>query len=179
MVFNTTFAAMQHVYLLLGSNLGDRLGNLKQAANLIHRYCGPIQAVSSVYESMPWGYHSEHNFYNAALHIQSALAPIELLEQVKRIEAQIGRQKNEGLTYDDRLIDIDILLSGRLIVAYDKLQIPHPRLHLRLFALTPLKEINENLIHPLLNKNIACLFKECPDENTPMLIHHRDYLWII
>ncbi|MFN4123270.1 MAG: 2-amino-4-hydroxy-6-hydroxymethyldihydropteridine diphosphokinase [Flavobacteriales bacterium] len=166
---------MQNVYLLLGTNLGNRLQNLLDATRLICNQCGPLKKTSSIYESVAWGYTSTNSFYNAVLHLSTALSPFELLDKIKHIEKQLGRSEKQILDYEDRLIDIDILFVEDLVIDQQTLQIPHPRLHLRLFTLAPLRELNGNLIHPLLNKNVSQLFDECVDENATQIIYHSDW----
>ena len=140
-------------YLGLGSNLGNRQENLQKAIA-----CLDPGAVSSVYETKPWGYSSENAFLNQVIRIDTALSPSELLQQIRQIEKSLGREEKTKDGYEDRLIDIDILLYDDLILETEELTIPHPHLHERLFVLEGLNEIAPDLIHPRLNQSIAELY---------------------
>jgi 2-amino-4-hydroxy-6-hydroxymethyldihydropteridine diphosphokinase len=153
------------VYLSLGTNLGNRQSNLLFAIAQIEKYAGTIVSQSSVYATAPWGFESDHHFLNMALAIDTDLDPASLLIQLKQIEIEAGRITQTTLRYEDRLLDIDLLLFNDLILHTHQLEIPHPRLHLRNFVLVPLDEIAPNLIHPALKKTINALLSVCPDTN--------------
>jgi 2-amino-4-hydroxy-6-hydroxymethyldihydropteridine diphosphokinase len=167
---------MQNVYLLLGTNLGNRLRNLSEAAQSIAHQCGTIVQTSSIYESDAWGYESANSFYNAVIHLTTTLSPTELLKKINQIEKNMGRAEKKRTDYEDRLIDLDILFVEEQIINEQALQVPHPRLHLRLFTLAPMRELNGNLIHPMLNKNVSQLFDECIDENIPRIVCNSGWL---
>ncbi len=156
---------MKDVYLLTGSNLGDRNAFLRFARNRIQSRM-KIDSTSSVYESIPWGYQSESSFLNQCLRVETELGPQELLSFLKEIEKQSGRKKKSP-EYEDRSLDIDILFYGKEIIYEKDLVIPHPRLHLRAFTLVPLIEIASGFIHPVLGKTPGELLDECPDKNLP------------
>ena len=126
--------------LLLGSNLGDRSGNLHRARSLIGENLGSIESVSSEYETAPWGYDSKNGFLNQCLSLRSDADPGKILEQIQMIESEMGR-KARIKKYADRLIDIDILFYGDTVVSRPDLQIPHPMIQHRRFTLVPLAEI--------------------------------------
>jgi 2-amino-4-hydroxy-6-hydroxymethyldihydropteridine diphosphokinase len=148
--------------LLLGSNLGDRSGMLFQASSLIAEKIGPVHSQSSVYESAPWGFDSVHGFLNQCITVRTDMEPGIILERIKRIEVRLGR-KNPSMDYADRLIDIDILFYGDLVLSLPDLQIPHTRLQDRRFSLLPLAEIMPDFKHPVLKKTIRTLLSECAD----------------
>lgn len=157
---------MAIVYLSLGSNFGDRVGYLQQAASQI----GMIKDVnivtsSSFYETEPWRMNSENWFVNAVMQISTTLSPIDLLHECQRIETSLGRPKNhfDNNKYMDRTIDIDILFYDNLITCNDELTIPHPRLHKRAFVLVPMLEIAQDFIHPLFQKSISDLYDNLED----------------
>ena len=130
------------VYLGLGSNLGDRLAALTDALALLDAAPGlTLTAVSSVYETAPWGVVEQPAFLNLAVGLAATLAPEELLAVCQRVETEVGRTPT--YRWGPRVIDIDILLYGDAVVRRDKpdLQIPHPRLRERAFVLAPLAEI--------------------------------------
>lgn len=152
------------VYLLLGANLGNPKEQIYHAIELLHKEVGRIQEKSSLYESSPWGVdHKQNNYINQAISILSKKKPQELLKKIHEIEQKLGRQrinKNES-----RTIDIDILLWNHKIVKEINLEIPHPRLHLRKFALIPLAELNPQLVHPVFNQSISTLLHSCKDDS--------------
>ena len=142
------------VYLSLGSNLGNRERLLIEAVNRLEKEAGSVFARSSFYETEPWGFVSEYLFLNAVVGIETELGPFALLEACKRIEHEMGRRQIEGEDYNDRPIDIDLLLYGTDEIKTPRLEVPHPKLHLRRFVLEPLLEIAPQIIHPVLGKTI-------------------------
>jgi len=153
---------MFRIFLLLGSNLDDRVSSLRAAADLIHSDVGGIERVSSIYESEPWGYTSKNHFLNQLVIANTALSPKSVLGKIHYIENQLGRKRiNNGFT--DRTIDIDILFYGNKLVNSRDLAIPHPSIENRLFALYPLSELANDFIHPKSQKTIGTLLSECTD----------------
>jgi 2-amino-4-hydroxy-6-hydroxymethyldihydropteridine diphosphokinase len=150
-----------HYYLILGSNLGDRLAQLRVASKYIVEKAGEIISESSIYETQPWGHEDQPWFLNQALHILSPLEPSELMYTIKNIEKEAGRLPNEK--WHERHIDIDILWYDQQAYQNDDLIIPHPMLHLRNFALIPLMEIAPFLVHPHLGKTVEELYQESRD----------------
>ena len=135
---------MPQLYLALGSNEGDREVLLCQAIDAISVSIGHIDSVSSFYETAPWGFDSPHPFLNAALSLTTQLTP-----------EQVGRKQKSSLgNYQDRPIDIDLLLYDSLVLSSDRLTLPHPLLYRRGFVLDPLAEIAPHLYHPILGKTI-------------------------
>lgn len=164
---------MSIVYLLLGSNLGDRHNHLNKATSLIGMKAGSVKQKSRIYESPPWGFEHPQNFLNQALEIETTYAPKMLLHILQEIESDMGRKRNPGGTYEARTIDIDIIFYDDIIVDETDLCIPHPRLHERKFALLPLKEIKPQLYHPILKKTIEQLLLDCNDESPVDMIPAR------
>jgi len=142
---------MAEAYLALGTNLGDRVENLKIALDLI-RPQAQILKTSSLYETEPVGVKEQPWFLNQAALVETDLPPLELLGFLKGVEQQMGRQKVE--LNGPRLIDLDILFYENLILETPDLVIPHPRLHLRNFVLEPLNEIAPGFIHPVLGLSL-------------------------
>lgn len=129
-------------FLSLGSNLGDKEANLRKAINLINEKAGKVTKTSSFINTEPWGFSSDNLFVNACIEIDTTLTPHELLAATKQIETEMGRkQKSINGTYNDRIIDIDILLYGDITVDEENLKIPHPHMYERDFVMIPLKEI--------------------------------------
>lgn len=145
------------VYLALGSNLGDRLGNLTQAIKHISELV-KVTDQSAVYETPPWGMSDQPRFLNQVIKGKTFLTPHRLLDFVKGVEKKMGRV--ETYRYGPRMIDIDILLYGRRIVDTDRLLVPHPRMHERAFVLVPLAEISPRLVIPDQILTVSELLKE-------------------
>jgi len=154
---------METVYLLLGSNLGNSIEIMKLAILQIEKRIGNILSKSSYYETEPWGFSHEQQFINQVICIETTLLPFDLLNKLFDIENELGRVRSNKDGYEARIIDIDILFYGSLIIDELNLQIPHPRMHLRKFTLIPLAEINNNLLHPVLNKTTKELLDICED----------------
>lgn len=149
------------VYLHLGSNIGDRLGNLLKAKFLIQKKIGHIQSLSEVYETAAWGKTDQASFYNQAIRLLTTMTAYEVLDMIHDIENILGRKRTEH--WGSRTIDIDILFFENEVINTKKLMLPHPRLHERNFVLVPLSDIAADFIHPILNKSITELRKLCAD----------------
>ena len=149
------------VYLLLGSNIGDREANLKRACELIRDEVSTDITQSHLYETAAWGKTDQAAFLNQAIMIQTDTEPLVLLTLLKNIEKKVGRVDTEK--WGPRVIDIDILFYGSEVIQAPELQVPHPYLPVRRFALLPMSEIAGDLMHPVLKKTIEELLKLCPD----------------
>ncbi len=141
------------VYLGLGSNLGDREGNIRKAIALLHERVGEVVRQSSLIETVPWGFESEHRFLNGVILCETTLTPRQVLKATQKIERELGKTKAHATkrqlsmlnsqfpTFKDRPIDIDILLYDDWEVDEPDLKIPHPLMRERDFVMIPLKEI--------------------------------------
>lgn len=151
---------MPIVYLGLGTNLGCREENLRQAVKLINTEIGRVTSLSSFYETAPWGFQSPHAFLNAAVCVETVLSPIEVLEAGQRIERRLGRlTKSKDGAYADRTIDIDILLYDDKVIHSAILTIPHPLITERDFVMLPLIEIGACIVHPELKRPLFDFLK--------------------
>ena len=140
-------------YLALGSNLGDRSALLEDAVAMLDRSPGiRVIQVSSVIETDPVGPADQPKYLNAAVSVQTVLSPEDLLERCLEIERSQGRDRSRTQRWGPRLLDIDVLLFGSLVMRTATLTVPHPRLHERQFVLEPLAEIAESVVHPRLGK---------------------------
>lgn len=164
---------MARVFLSLGSNLGDRRRHLEAALALLRSEMAVrVVMCSQVYETTPWpelGSPRETWHLNCAVEIETDLPPHRLLRLTQAIESQSGRVLPAGPAgppgpSSPRTLDIDILLYADQVIAEDRLQIPHPFLHLRRFVLVPLADIAPEVEHPTLYQSIMDLLGELPGE---------------
>ena len=133
-------------FLALGTNLGNKENNLQNAIQHIAKKLGKVIAQSSVIESEPWGFVSENSFLNMVIKVETALSPLEVLKKTQQIERLMGRTKKTHTSYQDRIIDIDIILYDDVILDTPELKLPHPLFRKRDFVLIPLREIAPNVM---------------------------------
>lgn len=152
---------MNEVYILLGSNLGDRAEYLSQAREELS-LLGDIQLLSSIYETDAWGKENKPDYLNQVILMQTDLGPIDLLAKTQKIEANLDRVRDEK--WDSRTIDIDILYFNDTIIYLPNLQIPHQQLPFRRFTLVPLSEIAPDFMHPLFKVTSVELLDLCDDK---------------
>ncbi len=153
---------MNGIYLLLGSNLGDRLNNLRTACSLLQQEGIKILNESSIYETEPWGTSDQPWFLNIVLQIETLLDEKTLLDICLKVEQEMGRVRLEK--WGARLIDIDVLYFNDRVLKTDKLLLPHPGIEDRRFTLLPLCEIAAEETHPISNQSQAELLSKCKDE---------------
>lgn len=151
---------MARVYLALGSNLGDRLRNLRDAVKQLSPAVR-VTRVSSVYDTEPWGMTDQPRFLNIVVEAETALPPAALLKLLKGIECAMGRR--DTVRYGPRVVDLDILLYDDWVFKTSVLEIPHPRLAERRFVLVPLSEIAPEMRHPRLKRTMRELLAQLPD----------------
>ena len=146
------------VYLALGSNLGDREENLKQAIASLPPQMD-VKAKSHVYETPPWGYEDQPRFLNQVVKAQTYLQPETLIKHIKRLEVALGRRAT--FRNGPREIDIDILMYDDLVLNTPILSLPHPHMHERGFVLLPMMDIAPDLVHPLTRKSVREMLISC------------------
>ncbi len=144
------------IYLGLGTNIGDRVENFKNALESLSPAV-KIKARSSIYQTPPWGFEDQAEFLNMVVQAQTMLEPEHLLKHIKEIEVQLGRTPT--FRNGPRLIDIDILFYKDLVLDTPDLTIPHPRVHERSFMLVPLNDIASDLQHPIKKQTITQLLE--------------------
>ena len=160
-----TANAMYSVYIGFGSNIGDRLGHIRNAIHTLSKTEGiTLQKMSSVYKTDPVGYEAQSEFLNGVAAIQTSLPPLSLLHTLKNIETVIGRQHR--IRWGPREIDLDILIYGDLCLQTEKLIIPHPEMHRRRFVLAPLAEIASDLVHPVFQETVQTLLEHLEDDKS-------------
>lgn len=159
---------MHRVVLLTGSNHPERERMLSCAATLLGESVGRIVALSEVCYSEPWGFESEREFANQALLLESELEPLQLLDRVLEVEQKVGRDRESeqaekqltGKRYASRVVDVDVIFYDDKQIHTPRLEVPHPRVHLREFALVPLSQILGDYVHPKFGKSIRCMLAE-------------------
>jgi 2-amino-4-hydroxy-6-hydroxymethyldihydropteridine diphosphokinase len=154
---------MALIYLALGSNIGDREENLRQAVRRLREVGVLVKRLSSMYETEPVDYVDQDWFLNAALEAETVLSPSELLGRMREIEFAMGSKK--PFAKGPRLIDLDILLYGDETLDEPDLQVPHPRMLERRFVLVPLAQIAPTYQHPSWHGTVAEILQETPDRS--------------
>ncbi|MBL0732389.1 MAG: 2-amino-4-hydroxy-6-hydroxymethyldihydropteridine diphosphokinase [Desulfosarcina sp.] len=148
------------VFISAGSNIGDKSGNCKKGiAALIRTGHAVLLKESKFYKTEPVDYTEQDWFVNCAVKISTPLEPLELLTEIKKIESEAGRKK-DAVRFGPRVLDLDIIFFDDQVIESDNLIIPHPRMHERRFVLMPICDIDPNIIHPILKKNIPTLLAE-------------------
>lgn len=153
---------MNVAFLCVGGNMGDRLANIQEAKRQLIGMGCKMEAESGIYQTKAWGIEEAPDYYNQMLKIVTEKNGTELMTTLLDIERSIGRIRTDDRNAS-RIMDMDILFFNNEIIKSELLEVPHPRLHLRRFVLEPLNEIASELIHPVMNKTIHELLKECTD----------------
>ena len=153
----------QTVYLSLGSNVGDRAKHLRDAIASLRKAAIDVTQTSSIYETEPVDYLDQPWFLNMAVEAKTELNAGDLLHALRGIETQMGSKK--VIVKGPRLIDMDILLFGDAIIDTPELQVPHPRMHLRRFALQPLAEIAPAVRHPVSSLKVQEMLERTTDKS--------------
>lgn len=165
---------MHDVFLCLGSNMGDRKAHFDKALHEIEaRGIARIVTVSPLYKTSPVDYTDQAWFLNGVARVATPLAPRELLARLKQVEADLGRDAG-GVRFGPRPMDIDILFYDDLVYHDEALTIPHPRMEKRAFVLTPLCDIDSEIIHPDTNKKIRTLLSEINDASQEVIPYSKE-----
>ncbi len=163
----------QGVFIGIGSNLGDRRANIAEALDRIAKLPGTrVIKQSSFYESEPHG-DAKTWFVNGVIEVDTEFSPENLLKKLKGIETAMGRKRVKGKRWGSRIIDLDILLYGALVVKKRNLKIPHPELSKRRFVLLPLSELAPQIFHPVLQMSVSNLLADVKDSKKITLMPLR------
>ena len=166
--------SQNQVVLAIGSNQGNRLDVIQSAIECIHNEVGTIVKVSRLYETPAWGFESEP-FYNCALVMHSPLSADVILDKVLSLEKKLGRVRSENEGYQSRIIDIDVIAFNEDIIATENLKIPHPLMQERMFVLLPMRDLNLDWRHPILQKYLPELLKASEDKSNCKVIQNLEF----
>jgi 2-amino-4-hydroxy-6-hydroxymethyldihydropteridine diphosphokinase len=162
-----------HVYIGIGSNLGDRRANAVEAVARVKALPSTkVVRSSSFYESEPLG-DAKTWFVNSVIELETELAPAQLLKQLLAIEEAMGRKRVKGKRWGSRIIDLDILLVDQDVIAKKSLKVPHPEMHKRRFVLMPLAELAPHVMHPQLGRSVSTLLATVKDDKRVTLLPRR------
>ena len=155
----------QHqIVLSIGSNQGNRLENIESCIALIHQEVGTVIQVSKLYETPAWGFESDA-FYNCALLLHSTSSAQKILNQILKVEKQLGRIRSNQEGYQSRIIDIDLIVFDDEIIDSEKLKVPHPLMQNRKFVLLPMQDLKLNWKHPFFQKSVSELIAVTTDDS--------------
>jgi len=158
-------SACSEVIVGLGSNLGDRYASLRRALELLSGEAGEITALSSVWETEPWGFDADEQFMNMVAVIKTTRKPAQLIQLFRSIEGRMGRKRSGGGKYESRIIDLDILLWEDRVISIPGLEVPHPKIADRRFVLEPLSEVVPDAVHPVTGLTVAEMLELCADNS--------------
>jgi 2-amino-4-hydroxy-6-hydroxymethyldihydropteridine diphosphokinase len=162
-----------HVYIGIGSNLGDRRANTVEAVARVKELpATKVVRASSLYESEPLG-DAKTWFVNSVIELETELLPGQLLKKLQAIEEAMGRKRVAGKRWGSRIIDLDILLVDQDVIAKRTLKVPHPEMHKRRFVLMPLAELAPHVVHPQLGRSVSALLATVKDEKRVTLLPRR------
>lgn len=164
---------MALVYISVGSNVGDRTEALIRAIEALSVEAGEVRAVSSIYETEPWGFKAEQYFLNLVAELDTEYTARDLLGKMLDVEKEMGRERLAS-GYQSRIIDLDILLFGNDAISEAGLIIPHPRMQDRNFVLRPLSEVNPAAFHPVLSVDAAQMLESCTDKSRISVFMSRE-----
>jgi len=167
--------ASHTVFISVGSNLGDKLTNCKMGIEALTRNDDTREvARSPFYKTDPVDYAEQDWFVNAAFKLETRLAPLELLHELKAIQRQAGRTR-DPIRFGPRILDLDIIFYDHVVIETKELIIPHPRMHRRRFVLKPICDIDSQFIHPILKKNIRFLLDDLEPGTQQLELFTCDY----
>lgn len=154
------------VYIALGSNKGNKFENLQQAVDLIFEKIGAVKSISKIYQTKALGFDGE-DFFNACMEVETHLPAQEVLKTLLLIENRLGRERTDGVGYQSRTLDLDLLFYGDEVLKTTDLIVPHPEIPNRQFVLKPLMDIASGFLHPVLEKTVLELQLVSEDQSQP------------
>ncbi len=164
----------QHqVILSLGTNQGNRLENIERCIDSLHQEIGTVIRVSKLYETPSWGFESAP-FYNCAVVVNTHKSAHQILEEVLLLEEALGRVREASAGYQARIIDVDVIAYDEEIIASEKLQVPHPEMQNRLFVLLPMRDLNLDWRHPILQKYLHELLVLSEDKSNCKIVQNLE-----
>ena len=164
----------QHqVILSIGTNQGNRLENIEHCINHLNKEVGTLIKVSKLYETPSWGFKSE-KFFNCAVIMNTQKSAHQILEECLFLEEALGRIRTKTENYEARIIDIDVIAFDEEIIASEKLQVPHPEMHKRMFVLLPMRDLNLHWRHPILQKYLHELLMLSEDNSDCKVIQNLE-----
>jgi deoxyguanosine kinase len=161
----------ESIYLGVGTNLGNRLDNIRLAIQLLENEGVKVLRTASIYETKAVGFKSDDDFYNTVFEVQTSFSAIDLLKITQKTESKIGRKPKVSDNYESRIIDLDILYYKNEVFNTAELTIPHPRIQLRKFVLIPLNELINSKLNKVINLDLAELKNTSIDEMEPIIVH--------
>lgn len=165
---------MQHqIILSIGTNQGNRLENIERCIDTLHKEVGTIVRVSKLYETPSWGFESE-KFYNCAVIMKTYKSAHQVLDEVLLLEEAFGRVRYETEGYQSRIIDVDVIAYDEEIISTEKLQVPHPEMQNRLFVLLPMRDLNLDWRHPILQKYLHELLLLSEDKSNCKVVQNLE-----
>ena len=159
--------------LSIGSNQGNRLETIQKCIQLIHFEIGTVFSVSKLYESPSWGFESD-SFYNCAIAIHTSKSALKLVSSILKIEKKLGRIKSLQEGYQPRIIDIDIISFENDSINTPNLVVPHPQMQNRMFVLLPMKDLQLEFVHPVLQKSTQDLIDSCQDYSSCKVVSNLE-----
>jgi len=151
---------MAEITMLLGANRDDPHTTFARATTLVEDRIGRVLASSRDHWTEPWGFQDSRLFLNRAVLVGTSMPPEEVMEKMMGIEQELGRVRPADGHYASRPIDLDILFVGEQVIDRPELSVPHPRVHQRVFALSPAADIIPDLVHPLLHRSVLDLLND-------------------
>jgi 2-amino-4-hydroxy-6-hydroxymethyldihydropteridine diphosphokinase len=155
----------RQVYIGFGSNQGNSIEIIEESIRKISEDIGEIILKSSFYVTEPVGFEADTDFINAVVIFRSNLTPMEILNHLMKIEADLGRIRTQSRVYESRSIDLDILAIDQETVSLDNLEIPHPLMHQRAFVLMPFLEIDSIWLHPIEKQTVEVMAKNVKNKS--------------
>lgn len=155
------------VHIAIGSNLGERLENLRSAITAINQKIGMVTTVSPVYQSPAWGFKG-NSFLNACIALRTRFSPERILKELLEIETASGRKRNRGAGYENRILDLDLLLVEGVVIDSEDLRLPHPEMENRKFVMLPLNDIAAQQEHPVKKVKIREITDSMAEDSSPI-----------